>query len=85
MQCCPRCVQGSRHSVASNTVGLCSERSLGSMLAPFDSSPPRSRPLQVYLNFNCVWLDCGEIRVGDRVLFGPAVQVGRPASGHSPA
>ncbi|KAL4437008.1 hypothetical protein ABPG75_004147 [Micractinium tetrahymenae] len=29
----------------------------------------------VYLNFDCVWLDCGEIRVGDRVLFGPAVQI----------
>ena len=28
-----------------------------------------------YCNFNCVILDCGEVRIGDRVMFGPAVQV----------
>jgi len=29
----------------------------------------------VYLNFNCVFLDCGVIDVGANVLFGPAVQL----------
>ncbi|KAI3433795.1 hypothetical protein D9Q98_003600 [Chlorella vulgaris] len=28
-----------------------------------------------YCNFNCVFLDCGPIRIGDRVLLGPAVQL----------
>lgn len=30
---------------------------------------------KVYFNFNCVLLDVCEIRVGDRTLFGPAVQI----------
>ena len=29
----------------------------------------------VYFNFNCVILDVAKVRVGDNVLFGPAVQV----------
>jgi maltose O-acetyltransferase len=29
----------------------------------------------VYLNFNCVFLDCAAVEVGDNVKFGPAVQV----------
>lgn len=29
----------------------------------------------VYFNFNCVVLDVAEVRIGDNVLFGPAVQV----------
>nr|WP_315851962.1 maltose acetyltransferase domain-containing protein [Tautonia rosea] len=29
----------------------------------------------VYLNFHCIFLDCNWIRVGDRTMFGPAVQV----------
>lgn len=28
-----------------------------------------------YCNFNCVFLDCGPVRIGDRVLLGPAVQL----------
>ena len=28
-----------------------------------------------YCNFNCCFLDCGEVRIGDRVLLGPAVQI----------
>jgi maltose O-acetyltransferase len=28
-----------------------------------------------YANFNCCILDCGPVTIGDRVLFGPAVQV----------
>lgn len=28
-----------------------------------------------YANHNCVILDVGEVRIGDRVLFGPAVQL----------
>ena len=30
---------------------------------------------QVYFNFGCVILDPAEVRVGDRVLFGPGVQI----------
>ncbi|MFN2113008.1 MAG: sugar O-acetyltransferase [Anaerolineales bacterium] len=30
---------------------------------------------QVYLNFQCTILDCGEVRLGDYVLVGPAVQI----------
>lgn len=30
---------------------------------------------KVYFNFNCVVLDVCEVRVGDRTLFGPAVQI----------
>ena len=30
---------------------------------------------RVYLNFNCVFLDCAAIDVGDDVMFGPGVQV----------
>lgn len=30
---------------------------------------------KVFFNFNCVLLDVCEIRIGDRTLFGPAVQV----------
>lgn len=30
---------------------------------------------KVYFNFNCVLLDVCEVRVGDRTLFGPAVQI----------
>ena len=30
---------------------------------------------KVYFNFNCVLLDVCEIRIGDRTLFGPAVQI----------
>jgi maltose O-acetyltransferase len=29
----------------------------------------------VFFNFNCVILDCAPVRIGSRVLFGPAVQV----------
>jgi maltose O-acetyltransferase len=29
----------------------------------------------VYLNFNCVFLDCAAIEVGDNVKFGPSVQL----------
>jgi maltose O-acetyltransferase len=29
----------------------------------------------VFFNFNCVVLDCAEVRIGDRTLFGPAVQI----------
>ncbi len=29
----------------------------------------------VFLNFNCVFLDCNLITVGDRTLIGPAVQI----------
>ena len=29
----------------------------------------------VYLNFNCIFLDCAEIHVGDNVKFGPLVQL----------
>lgn len=28
----------------------------------------------VYLNFNCVMLDCAQIRLGRKVMVGPAVQ-----------
>src|ERR1700722_18993313 len=28
-----------------------------------------------FMNFNCVILDCGWVRIGDNVQFGPAVQV----------
>lgn len=28
-----------------------------------------------YCNFNCTFLDCGPVHIGDRVLFGPGVQV----------
>ncbi len=30
---------------------------------------------RVYLNFNCVFLDCAEITVGDDVMFAPGVQL----------
>ncbi len=30
---------------------------------------------EVYLNVQCVILDCGEVRIGDRVMIGPAVQI----------
>lgn len=30
---------------------------------------------RVYFNFNCVILDVVEVRIGDNVLFGPAVQI----------
>src|SRR4051812_42050398 len=29
----------------------------------------------VYLNFNCIWLDCAQIEIGDNVKFGPLVQL----------
>jgi maltose O-acetyltransferase len=29
----------------------------------------------VYLNFNCVFLDCAAVEVGDKTKFGPSVQV----------
>ena len=29
----------------------------------------------VYMNFNCVVLDCALVRIGDRVLLGPGVQI----------
>lgn len=29
----------------------------------------------VYFNFNCVILDVAKVKIGDRVLFGPAVQI----------
>lgn len=29
----------------------------------------------VYFNVNCVVLDCASVRIGDRVLFGPGVQI----------
>ena len=32
----------------------------------------------MYVNFNCVFLDCNTIRIGDRCLFGPNVQVTFP-------
>ena len=28
-----------------------------------------------YANHNCVILDCAEVRIGDRVMFGPSVQI----------
>ena len=31
--------------------------------------------LNVYFNFNCIVLDVAPVRIGDNVLFGPAVQV----------
>lgn len=34
-----------------------------------------------YCNFNCVMLDCGPVRIGDRVLLGPAVQLYPGGSG----
>lgn len=33
---------------------------------------------RVYFNFNCVVLDVCRVRIGDRTLFGPAVQVCTP-------
>lgn len=30
---------------------------------------------KVFFNFNCVVLDCATVRIGDRTLFGPAVQI----------
>ena len=30
---------------------------------------------RVFINFNCIFLDPAEVRVGDAVLFGPNVQV----------
>lgn len=30
---------------------------------------------QVFINFNCVFLDVTEIRIGNRVLLGPGVQL----------
>ncbi|KYF74921.1 maltose acetyltransferase [Sorangium cellulosum] len=30
---------------------------------------------RVFFNFNCVVLDVGPVRIGDNVLFGPAVQI----------
>ena len=30
---------------------------------------------RVFLNFNCVILDCGEVTIGDDAMFGPSVQV----------
>ena len=30
---------------------------------------------RVFLNFNCVVLDCGEVRIGNDVFIGPAVQI----------
>lgn len=30
---------------------------------------------KVFFNFNCVVLDVMQVRIGDRVLFGPAVQI----------
>lgn len=29
----------------------------------------------VFMNYNCVILDCNEVRIGDNVMFGPYVQV----------
>src|SRR5512137_741412 len=29
----------------------------------------------VFLNIQCAILDCAEVRIGDHVMFGPAVQV----------
>jgi maltose O-acetyltransferase len=29
----------------------------------------------VYMNFNCILLDCNEIRIGDNCMFGPNVQL----------
>jgi acetyltransferase-like isoleucine patch superfamily enzyme len=30
---------------------------------------------RLYINVNCVFLDCGRLEIGNHVLFGPAVQV----------
>jgi maltose O-acetyltransferase len=30
---------------------------------------------RVYLNFNCVILDCNVVRIGENTMFGPAVQI----------
>jgi len=30
---------------------------------------------KVFMNFNCVILDCAEVHIGDQTMFGPAVQV----------
>lgn len=32
----------------------------------------------VYANFNCMFLDCNKIEIGDDVLFGPNVQIYPP-------
>ncbi len=29
----------------------------------------------VYMNFNCVILDCNRVRIGDRTMLGPSVQI----------
>lgn len=29
----------------------------------------------VYVNMNCIWLDCAPVRIGARVLIGPGVQL----------
>jgi len=39
----------------------------------------------IYINFNCCFLDCNTIRIGDRCLFGPNVQLyppGHPLDAH---
>jgi maltose O-acetyltransferase len=33
----------------------------------------------VYLNVSCIILDCGEVRIGNHVMIGPAVQIYTPA------
>lgn len=51
---------------------------LGTPPRPVASLAPTPLPLSsfsFYANFNCVFLDCGPITIGDRVLLGPAVQV----------
>ena len=33
----------------------------------------------VFVNYQCVILDCAEVRIGDHVMIGPAVQIYTPA------
>ena len=40
-----------------------------------DYGPNIQLGTKVYFNFNCVVLDVCEVRIGDRTLFGPAVQI----------
>lgn len=40
---------------------------------------------QLYINFDCVILDCNIVRIGDRVLMGPKVQIYTAAHSLDPA
>ncbi len=32
----------------------------------------------IFINFNCIFLDCAKIKIGDKTLFGPNVQLYTP-------